>query len=228
MYDVNDILTHPGIQEAIATAAKNTDRSQGPDSCWPWRGKTQKGYGVLSVVQHGRAQVAYAHRLAYVLNKGALPDSFSGRKTWVLHTCDNPPCCNPAHLFLGNSKTNTADKVAKDRHSKGAEIGSAKLTQDIVVAILASGERGTVLAQRYGVSKSTVSNLRVRKTWKHLVTDVVPAPALTGLDNPMAKLSVEQVSAIIADTRTHRKIAPDYGISRQHVGAIKRRFRERA
>lgn len=77
--------------------------------CWIWQGtKNGKGYG-LTNYRNGSSHV---HRLLYkLLNNVELSE-----EQFVLHKCDNPPCCNPAHLFLGNNDINMADKTAKGRH----------------------------------------------------------------------------------------------------------------
>lgn len=79
--------------------------------CWPWSGATHdKGYGNIGI--DGRTTTT--HRLAYTLAVGPIPPGMH-----VLHRCDNPPCCNPAHLFIGTNRDNHADKVAKERQARG-------------------------------------------------------------------------------------------------------------
>lgn len=76
--------------------------------CWVWTGATvHNGYGTISV----NNRLVRTHRLAYELTHGPIP---AGMK--VLHTCDNPPCCRPDHLFLGTDKDNVHDAVDKGRH----------------------------------------------------------------------------------------------------------------
>jgi hypothetical protein len=80
------------------------------DDCWLWRGaKTSKGYGLL----RWNGKMMRAHRLAYQLHYGDLPD-----ESCVCHSCDVPLCCNPAHLWLGTVGDNARDMVRKDRHHK--------------------------------------------------------------------------------------------------------------
>lgn len=82
---------------------------RGPDECWPWLGATNgnMGHGQLTVAQRRH----YAHRAAWELAHGPIPPGF-----FVCHHCDNPPCCNSAHLFLGTARDNAQDMVAKGRH----------------------------------------------------------------------------------------------------------------
>jgi DNA-directed RNA polymerase subunit RPC12/RpoP len=87
--------------------------SGAPDDCWEWAGgRDHHGYGRLHG-EEGRSSVAKAHRVSYEIHIGPIP--LGGN---VLHTCDNPPCCNPTHLFLGTKADNTADMIAKGRDYK--------------------------------------------------------------------------------------------------------------
>jgi hypothetical protein len=92
------------------------DSSGGPDSCWPWIGPLFKdGYGHAMERGGGGAR---AHRIAFRLKKGELVKGLL-----VCHSCDNPPCCNPAHLFQGTGTDNTQDMLAKGRgrYQKGSK-----------------------------------------------------------------------------------------------------------
>jgi HNH endonuclease len=152
--------------------------------CWLWSGTvTEHGYGVLRGGQAGRAHSIGAHRFAWTLTHGEIP---SGRE--VLHRCDNPPCCNPSHLFLGTQADNVADMVAKGRQrgadwsrhplrlhpekrAHGARHGNALLTEEQVRSILsrcAAGERQVDVARALGVNKRTVNVIVVGKAWRHV------------------------------------------------------------
>jgi hypothetical protein len=79
------------------------------DECWPWTGQTVTGgYGRLG--WQGRREIA--HRVAWELFEGPIPEG-----QWVLHHCDNPPCCNPLHLYAGTQRQNIHDAIARGRFS---------------------------------------------------------------------------------------------------------------
>lgn len=85
-----------------------------PDDCWAWKlGRHKFGYGKI----HWKDAGGYAHRMAWIYTNGDIPDGLD-----ICHKCDNPPCCNPAHLFLGTHKENMNDRDAKGRNNKGKHI----------------------------------------------------------------------------------------------------------
>jgi hypothetical protein len=151
---------------------QRVDRGAGIDGCWGWRGYCdRKGYGRIGV--EGQ-RVALAHRLSWELHFGPIPDGLH-----VLHHCDNPPCTNPRHLWLGTNADNQADMRAKARDSdKGlfsterfAREGHpyAKLTRNDAEEIRAAFVPRRVtrkdLALRFGVSESAIKRVLSRQTW---------------------------------------------------------------
>lgn len=134
----------------------------GPDECWPWLGaRRRKGYGHITVNRRG----FITHRLAYQLANGVDPGELC-----VLHKCDNPPCCNPAHLFLGTHGDNNRDCAAKRRNAHGERHRAAKLTVENVLAIRqrrAAGEEGKTLAAEFGVTPALISAIHLRRIWRH-------------------------------------------------------------
>ena len=131
--------------------------------CWMWTAAIfpARGYGAFCFEDE-----QLAHRVAWRLYRGSIPEGM-----FVLHRCDVPACVNPDHLFLGDQTENMADKVRKGRQSKGAGTGSAKIVEDKVAAIIADGRKQKEIASEYGVSQSTVSAIKRRKTWKYLAGD---------------------------------------------------------
>lgn len=138
-----------------------------PDECWIWRGVVTKGYGQFRVNVHRWS----AHRLAYHFAHGEIPDG-----KLVCHSCDNPLCVNPAHLWIGTALDNNADRSHKGRTSHnsinyGSKSGRAKLTESDVIRIrqmMSDGMTNKDIAARYPVDVSVISCIRHRKLWKHV------------------------------------------------------------
>lgn len=125
--------------------------------CWEWqRCRTPQGYGQVWVSE--RQARTTAHRLAWELTHGPIPPGL-----FVCHHCDNPPCVNPAHLFLGTRTENGADAARKGRMSHGEGHYKAKLTDAQVRAIQAAqaaGARAKDLESQYGVTHKTLWQIR--------------------------------------------------------------------
>jgi Pectobacterium phage endonuclease len=124
----------------------------GPDECWEWTGSRHPvGHGRLRI--GGRTgTIEYAHRLAWLLWVGEIPPQMQ-----IRHTCDNPPCCNPAHLLLGTQAENCLDMVKRRRH------GREKITPDQVRYIRSfPWKRGliTMLAKKFDVHPQTITEIR--------------------------------------------------------------------
>lgn len=124
------------------------------DYCWIWTGCTiRHGYGVINAFPRSRS--LKAHRLSWELHYGSIPEGMC-----VLHKCDNPPCVNPSHLFLGTQTDNMQDMIRKRRHVGG---NYRKLTDDQVRAIRRRWAEGNVtrvaLALEYGVTRGHIHNL---------------------------------------------------------------------
>lgn len=136
------------------------DKVDKTDACWIWKGsKNQKNYGMF--VYKGRVHMA--HRVAYMEWKGEIPD---GRL--VCHTCDNPSCVNPDHLFVGSNQDNMDDMKAKGRQKSlsGEENKNSKLTWDAVHDIRTSPLSVRQLMKKYEVSDMTVYAVRNHQIWK--------------------------------------------------------------
>lgn len=138
----------------------------GRNECWPWTAGTYHfGHGQFKV-----SGTSYkSSRIAYFLATDIDPGDLN-----VLHSCDNPPCCNPRHLFPGTLDDNNKDRAAKGRsvvgyHDyRGEKNPRAKLTASQVRAIRRSNELQIVLANRYGVTDRMISRIKSRIAWKHV------------------------------------------------------------
>lgn len=139
------------------------------DQCWPWTGRTNEdGYGVVGY--HSRRGIG-AHRVAWALarNGGTLPD------LWVLHHCDNPPCCNPDHLFLGTATENNRDRARKGRTKgwagrSGPDHHRFKVTDEMrseMRSLRAAGFTQLAIAERFGVSRGYVAHVAAGVLPKH-------------------------------------------------------------
>lgn len=131
------------------------------EGCWVWTGGADKnGYGKFTV---DYADLR-AHRWAYAHFIGQIPDGM-----FVCHRCDNPPCANPEHLFLGTNADNTADRHRKGRDAKGENGGNTKLTRQQVAqikAMLALPMKQRDVAKVFGVSHGNIAFIASGKTWR--------------------------------------------------------------
>jgi hypothetical protein len=129
--------------------------------CWKYQGHLDKGgYGYI---RDGKKELV--HRVAYRHFRGTIPEGI-----FVCHTCDNPSCCNPKHLFLGTPNDNMQDKVHKGRqaHTHDEISGHCKLSVEQVQAIRQDTRSILVIAKEYGVVKSTISGIRNYKLRKYV------------------------------------------------------------
>lgn len=135
----------------------------GVDECWAWNGAYRGVYGKFKV---GVARQVLAHRFAWELVNGRNPDGLV-----IRHACDNPPCCNPAHLLVGTYKDNMQDAVARGRIAKGERAGAARLVAADIPRIrerLASGDYQRDIASDYGIAQASVWAIKAGKNWSHI------------------------------------------------------------
>lgn len=154
MFYKNSVVTFSDLE--------NRSKRNPETDCIEWqKGRSLDGYGRVKY----RNERYSAHRLSWILTKGEIPKGKS-----VLHRCDNPPCINPDHLFIGDNFDNMADRKAKGRapSQKGSANGHARLTNDIVVAIRNAEGTQKSIGIRFGVSQATVSYLKTKKRWPHI------------------------------------------------------------
>jgi hypothetical protein len=143
------------------------------ETCWIWNScYDNRGYGRVSI----RNQYYRASRVSFHIHNGSLGDGLE-----VCHSCDNPPCVNPDHLFLGTRTDNERDKWAKGRgndafnrpenKARGERINTNKLTEGQVLDVidrLKRGERPAAIGNLYGVTYSCIYLIKTGKNWAHL------------------------------------------------------------
>ena len=128
------------------------EKTQG---CWQWIGPVAShGYGRFT---RGRKWEDTAHRIAYAMSHGPIPEGMV-----VRHKCDNRRCCNPAHLELGSQTKNVQDMWERNGRKTKLTLDQAKEIKERVLA----GERGIDLAAEFGVTPSTISVIKSGKQWK--------------------------------------------------------------
>lgn len=140
--------------------------------CWEWKAsKKTRNYGGVNWRWPDRfgcpgKKEQTASRVSWILTSGPITS-----EQFVLHKCDNPPCCRPDHLFLGDNRLNTDDKVSKNRHWWPLSINARtrKLTEDQVREIRRrSAEPRGDLAREFSVTGANIKAIVQRETWKNL------------------------------------------------------------
>lgn len=164
-------LTIPVFTEEQIKLLWSRIDKHGDNECWPWTHTLKQGYGHISLWN----QNFKPHRVVYFLHYGQWPG-----KMFVCHKCDHPACCNPEHLFLGTAKDNMRDMIRKDRANytgahkptSGDNHGMAKLAEIQVLEIRDKFAVGDIkayqLADLYNISRTTISRILLRQTWKHI------------------------------------------------------------
>jgi hypothetical protein len=187
---------------------KHTDR-RGPDECWPWmRYRNKAGYGFVAV----NRKPQLAHRVMYELtHRPLLPGEA------VCHSCDNPSCVNPAHLWLGSVADNNADRHSKGRSRgashKGTSNPMARLSEADVLAIVSATGTLEEIAARFGMAFQNVSDIKRGKIWSH-VTGIKNEPHWVDGLTPQARqlLGYLKANASNGTIKTYDKqIAADLG-----------------
>lgn len=136
---------------------EKVNKLEGDDSCWEWTGSlSHRGYGRFRV---GKKIVRSTH-FSWEIENGPIPEELN-----VLHTCDNPKCVRPKHLFTGTNKDNTRDMMSKDRQARGETNGWSKLTWEQVYFIRDSGLSRKELSRKLNVCPSTIYNIKSKKRW---------------------------------------------------------------
>ena len=133
---------------------------KGDNECWEWiRFKDKAGYGQFGY----QKKVYYAHRFSYELTFGQIANGLC-----VCHSCDNPSCCNPKHLWLGTDRDNQKDRHSKGRTVKGETHGNSLLKDKDVYLIKYSNIPAKILAKKFQISPYVVWSIRRNDSWRHI------------------------------------------------------------
>lgn len=137
------------------------ERPNSIDDCWEWQKSGVRGYGTFRWM----GQTYLAHRAAYELYKGAIPEGLL-----VRHSCHNPACCNPQHLSLGTNADNSRDMTTAGRSNRGSRHGNARLTEEKVRRIreIYTPALRDEIAAEYGVNRRTIQDAVNRVSWTHI------------------------------------------------------------
>lgn len=160
------------MRTPLAERLESRLNKSAPNGCWEYMGtRMPRGYGQIGKGGKGTGNF-YAHRAAWMCWRGPIPEGMD-----VCHKCDNPPCCNPDHLFIGTRSDNMRDCVKKGRFVVGDRLrGTAnpntKLSEDQVREIrfiyAIGGASQSQLARQFGTGQNHVSRIIRREAWENL------------------------------------------------------------
>ena len=200
---------------------RNVDIRSSQESCWEWkRCRQAKGYGLLRFEPMGELSMQKAHRVAYHLTFGPIQ-----KGKHVLHKCDNPPCCNPYHLYIGTNHDNAQDRKVRGRQQRGKDVYTAKLTKEQVRAIreeyISCQTSCEKLAKRYPVNPSSIWLVLTYQSWPNVAQElrdrIVMRPKVRcGQDAPRAKLTEHQAREAMrrhADGEGVAPLAREFGVA---------------
>jgi hypothetical protein len=190
---------------------------RGPGDCWEWTAaRFDNGYGAFRLGDKQKK----AHRFGYEALVGPIPEG-----QYVLHRCDNPPCCNPAHWFLGTHKDNAEDRQAKGRGATGERNGGrvvARFTAVQVREIRLAAQGGEIhdsIAARYDTDQGTVSSIVRRDCWAHTDLDIPARRGRSGIK--VTKEMIETVCREYVPGQVRREdLAQRFGVSRRTISMI--------
>jgi hypothetical protein len=146
------------------------ENASGAD-CWQWLGATDaNGYGLFSAKRNGKHGMVLAHRVAWGMRYGPIPEGME-----VIHACVNPGCCNPGHLKIDTHDGNVEDMVCKGRQAKGEKNGRHKLTSNDIPYIrllVAAGASRCLVANRYNIHEMHIGAIVRGRYWRESEDDL--------------------------------------------------------
>ena len=195
--------------------------------CWEWQaGKDKNGYGAFA--EHMGYSPIGAHRLSWEYYNGNIPNNML-----ICHTCDNPPCVNPDHLFLATNIENMLDMKQKGRAARGSNNGNSKLTEIEVLDILTGIHNTTYtsikdIQLKFKISKHTIYQLLDGKIWQHITTTFQPTISvirnmivLPSFSGKLDENDVRDIRVRLKSGQSAYSIAKLYGLNNQTISEIK-------
>lgn len=161
---INDVLADPEKKKSLGSRFWDKVDRRDENECWPWIAKASHVFG-YGVINSGRGNTYCSHVVSFAIHNGYVSD-----KKWVLHSCDNPKCCNPKHLRMGTREENANDARERGRLKgrtgpKDRSMCAKKLTAPLAIEIFNSGLSRTEASVKYRISKHSVSNILSGRTW---------------------------------------------------------------
>jgi len=204
----------------------NSDNTQNTKSCWLFTGSVDRdGYPKFSI----NCKCRTATRIMYECYNGPI-----GKGLCICHTCDNPTCINPNHLFAATHAQNMEDRKQKGREAKGSQVGSSKLTKEDIKSILQGiyDDKFTTniqISQFYNMDPSTILHILKGHIWKHVSYDFckqlgctlnsLKIKVVVGI--VMSDLKVVKIRVRLKLGETPNSLANEFKINRHTVSDIK-------
>lgn len=193
--------------------------------CWDWRSSGHSGYGRFQFRVNGKTIYVYAHRYAWELTYGPVPE---GKR--VRHRCDRGSCVNPDHLVLGTQKDNVQDAIDRKRFnpSRGEWNPCSKLTDAQVIEIRerrAAGETLRALAEEFGCSEGNIMDIVRGLSWKHIGGPISPKKTMAEYKAKLDTSQIRELCRRYAAGESPSRLAEEFGVSHPHVHSLLRRNR---
>lgn len=187
------------------------------NDCWVWIGrKDSKDYGLFDI----NGKPYFAHRISYLIHKGDFEQHL-----YVCHKCNNPPCVNPDHLYVGTQLDNMTDCINQDRQAYGERQGNHILTEKDVREIRYLLEQNITheeISKKYGISRGAISRISNRTTWRQLDKDIIPdeRKQRTYWNQSLTDEQIREIRFQAGLGLTHIDLAIKYNVSRPTITNI--------